>query len=229
MRPLLFLFGYKRWRIDARDCEKFLEMCGTYGIVYREFYRGDDSCEFICSYYTGRKMVYLCEVLGIKAEVLSKHGTPEMISRYKKRYGIVLGLLVFCAIIFGSTRVLWDVRIDGEGRLSEDQVISILEENGLFVGVSLKKVDTDVIENRTLISSDDISWISVNIRGTVANVEIRETEFLEKTGDETKDWAAGNLVAARSGTILYFEDLRGNLAVEIGETVSEGQLLVGGV
>jgi len=88
------------------------------------------------------------------------------------------------------------------------------------------KMDIDALENRVLLYSDDISWISVNIVGTVANVEVREVEPIEPA---PPSYAASNVVAARGGVIEWFEDIRGNVAVEIGEAVGEGDLLIGGL
>ena len=95
----------------------------------------------------------------------------------------------------------------------------------MTVGDTLKDLETGVLENRMLIASDEISWISINLRGTVAQVEIRETIPIP----EEERFAAANLVAARDGRIEWMEDVRGNVAVQVGDAVSEGELLVGGV
>ena len=228
MRPFLFLFGYKYMRVKKRDLERFIELCGKAGLVYRDMKLGEAYCEFICTYFTARGIIALSVSHGIEVETVREAGIPALFSRYKKRYGFIIGAVASVFIIFLSSSVIWDIRIDGERRLSEKEVIEILRENGLHVGSSKRGLDTDKIENRTLIFSDDISWISVNITGTVAEVEIRETEpFPEE--DESGTWDAGNLIASRGGKILYFEDVRGNIVTEVGEMVSEGQLLVGGV
>jgi similar to stage IV sporulation protein len=101
----------------------------------------------------------------------------------------------------------------------------VLKECGVAIGARKNALDIDVIENRVLIFSDDISWISINILGNVAEVEIREREIIE----DTEYMTAANLVAEREGIIEYFEDTRGKVAVDIGEAVSEGELLVGGI
>ena len=81
------------------------------------------------------------------------------------------------------------------------------------------------IENRVLIESDEISWISVNIIGTVAEVEIREIEVEE----EREQYLASNIVAARDGQIELFEDVRGNIILNIGDYVRKGELIVSGL
>ena len=215
-------------RVKNGDCERFLELCGRSGIVYRDMRRGETHCDFICTFFTARGLIALAKSHEIEVETVRDVGLPALFLKYRKRYGLIFGAIAFAFIIYMSSSVIWDIRIDGERRLTESEVREILRENGLHVGSHKRELDTDKIENRTLIFSDDISWISVNIRGTVAEVEIRETEpFPEEDGSDR--WDAGNLVASRGGRILYFEDVRGNVVTEVGETVSEGQLLVGGV
>jgi similar to stage IV sporulation protein len=159
--------------------------------------------------------------------VLSSHGIPSLLVRYRHRYGIALGVFFSLALIFLSGSVVWDIRIDGEDRLSENEVLSALEECGLSLGTPRRSIDIDALENRVLILSDEISWISVNIIGTVAEVEIREVQFPdEQYGSE---FSASNIVASKDGKIVGFENIKGNIAVEIGETVRKGQLLIGGI
>lgn len=124
-----------------------------------------------------------------------------------------------------GSRVIWDVRIEGNDTVSDEVITDLLRECGVGVGSDKTKIDVDAVKNRFLIKSDEISWITVNIIGTVAEVEVRET----KTQEQAPDYVASNLVASRNGTVVEFEEVRGNIAVELGEDVSEGELLVGGV
>jgi similar to stage IV sporulation protein len=146
--------------------------------------------------------------------------------RYRHRYGVFVGIILFAAIVFFSGRVIWDIRVEGNDRLDDAEVLEALREQGLRVGSLHARLDIDALENRVLLYSDDISWISVNIIGTVANVELREVEPFE---EPPPAYAASNVVAARGGVIEWFEDIRGNVAVEIGDAVGEGDLLIGGL
>ena len=143
----------------------------------------------------------------------------------KERAGLTVGLcLAIFMILFSSSRI-WDVRIEGNSRLTDGQVISLLEENGLTIGMKKRDVTASATENKILMSSDDIAWLSINIRGTVATVEIKESLDVS----EPPRLTASNLVSNANGTIERFEEIKGNLAVSLGEPISEGQLLVGGI
>jgi similar to stage IV sporulation protein len=75
-----------------------------------------------------------------------------------------------------------------------------------------------------LLSHRELCWISVNIRGTTANVEVVETV----SGDREAATHA-NLVASCDGQIERIEIYEGNVTVRVGDVVREGDLLVSGI
>jgi similar to stage IV sporulation protein len=60
----------------------------------------------------------------------------------------------------------------------------------------------------------------------VAEVTVKEIDFIIK---EEPKYDASNLVSTANGIIVGFEEIKGNIGVKIGDSVSKGQLLVGGI
>jgi similar to stage IV sporulation protein len=105
-------------------------------------------------------------------------------------------------------------------------VIEQLAAAGLSVGERLgEEIDTREIENRLLRASPDIAWISVNLRGTVAEVQIREMQKEQSAVSSDKV----NLVAAADGTVRSIRLLTGEAVVSAGQQVRAGELLISGV
>ncbi len=225
--PIIFLFGYKTISADLAHAAKILNLCGFYGIPYRNQVCDEAKISLECSLFGATRLLRLCEKNKIPIISVTSHGLPHLIFSYRHRYGILIGALIATALIFLSGRFLWDVRVDGESRLTEKQVIEELRACGLYVGMPLKKIDADIIQNRVMIYSDDVSWISINLSGTVARVEIRETEKLPEEEQELP--RAANLVATSDGEITGFEAVKGEITVKIGDYVREGDLLVSGI
>ena len=224
--PFVFLFGHRQLRVSLGDAGEVMNLCHMHGFVYREFaFCGEYAC-FSCRPRVARRLCDACRARGIAVVEEPIRGLPGLLGRYRHRYGIFLGALLFTAIVLLSGQVVWDIRIEGNERLDDGEVLAALHEQGFHVGSIRRRLDIDALENRVLLYSDDISWMSVNIIGTVASVEIREVEPIPTPPVE---YAAANLVAARGGVVEWFEDVRGNVAVEIGEAVGEGDLLVGGL
>ncbi len=226
IHPFRFLLGHRRLRMSRAAAGEVMNICQNYGFVYRSFEFCEEYACLECTPPTARRLIEACRVRGITVVEEPVRGLPGLLVRYRHRYGIWIGLVLFAAIVFFSGRVVWDVRIEGNERLDDEAVVEALREQGLRVGTWHRRLDIDALENRVLLYSDEISWISVNIIGTVANVEIREVEPIEA---EPPLYDAANLVATRGGVIEWFEDIRGNVAVEIGDAVAEGDLLIGGL
>ena len=222
---LLFIFGYVSLSAERARAHEIMNLCMERGYVYRDLRFEGDRIYFNCSLGTAKKLSDVCGARGIEIVRLRERGVPSLLGRYRHRYGFFAGLALFAAIFFLSGTVIWGIKIDGNARLSEREVLTELRRCGLSVGSRKSGLDVSAIENRVLIESDEISWISVNIIGTVAEVEIREIEVEE----EREQYLASNIVAARDGQIELFEDVRGNIILNIGDYVRKGELIVSGL
>ena len=222
---LLFIFGYVSLSAERARAHEIMNLCMERGYVYRDLRFEGDRIYLSCSLGTAKKLSDVCGARGIEIVRLRERGVPSLLGRYRHRYGFFAGLALFAAIFFLSGTVIWGIKIDGNARLSEREVLTELRRCGLSVGSRKSGLDVSAIENRVLIESDEISWISVNIIGTVAEVEIREIEVEE----EREQYLASNIVAARDGQIELFEDVRGNIVLNIGDYVRKGELIVSGL
>ncbi len=225
--PMRALSGYRIVRLDRTALEAFLNMLNAGGISYGGIVIDEDTAMLRLPFFGFSALCRKATERGIVLNEISAHGLPALALRYKMRLGVPLGLAIGLVLVILSQTLIWDVRVDGAGRLSDNDVKQVLEECGLSVGKWKSRLDIDVIENRVLIMSDDISWISVNIVGTVAKVEIRELDFAPEENESLPP--AANIVAEQGGIIVALEDTHGELAVDVGDSVGEGQLLIGGV
>ncbi len=223
--PFLFFTGYHILRMLRSDAGEVMELCRCQGLVYRNVSFCEEHVCILCSPRTLLRLLPLLKDRNIAVTVSELKGLWGLLYRYRRRYGIFLGMLLFAATVFLSGRVVWSIRVEGNERVSDREVIEQLRVCGLSVGSELSELNTAAVEHRMIILSDDISWISVNMMGTVAQVEVRESEPIP----EQTRWDAAELVAARGGTVEALEDIRGNLLVKIGDDVAEGDVLVSGM
>ncbi|MBE6535092.1 MAG: hypothetical protein E7677_00515 [Ruminococcaceae bacterium] len=231
IHPLLFLVGYKIVSVPEKNGVDFVNFCAQNGCRYHSMGKrqtdGGERLFFRMHIISASRAHLLRERHGVDIKTESTHGIPFLALGALKRPGLLLGLAVFFFLTLASGRVIWDVRIEGNERVSDSEIIALLKESGMGVGDTLADIDVDGTETRFLIASDEISWIAINISGTVADVEVREVEpVVPKTDDGV---IASNLVCSKNGVIVGFEEVRGNIVVAIGDAVSEGDLLVGGV
>ena len=221
VRADLFLLGYFRISIAAEDkrlvSDIFLKReisvtirrDNTFIIPYRQKNR-------IEQLLSGRVSYEISEPLGLYGALV----------RNKKRYGAFLGIFFVAALFFLSSRIVWDVRIEGEYEGDEKEILAELSEAGLSVGRLWSRLDTAEIEMNTLEISDKIGWLNINRRGTVAYVVISEKDI---HAPNVKPEGYANIVAARDCVIEEIIVKNGYATVKKGESVRKGDVLISGV
>lgn len=154
-------------------------------------------------------------------------GFSQLLCKYRLRPGLFVGIIVIFLSLMISQRFLWKINFIGLENVSEETAIQTLRKHGIYVGCYIPSLDLRNIYNDILIDSDDFSWISVNIRGTVANVEVRENEHPENK-TQTKGKCA-NLISGYDGVITEIKTFGGGDVVKVGDSIRTGELLVSGL
>jgi len=225
-----FFVGYKIISIPMSRAADFLELCRRYGWTYDTFTTtttANDGEQITLRMRTpvARKALALCGAIELPVTVVAEPGLPGIGRWIFRRPGVWLGLLLVTALYIVSSRFVWDVRVTGNELLTERQVEETLRTCGFGVGSYLGSFKADRLENKVLMTNDALSWISVNMKGTVAYVQIREAIHKPKAESDTP----ANLVADTGGQIVRVELERGNVVVSAGQWVGAGDLLVSGL
>ena len=228
MRMQHFLLGYEELEINPRHRTCFLNLCRSGRWAYQPLHSTDGEDRRVrCTLPVAVKLRRACQNRGIVFRVTARGGLPLWVHRYRMRAGLLIGLLLSGLLLYSLCGVVWDIRVYGNSSVSEEVICEQLAACGLQVGTSLhgEGVDCREIENRLLQRSPDISWVSVNLRGTVANVQVRERQI----GHGAMDPNEVNLVAGCDGIIESVHLLTGEVVVTPGQQVRTGELLISGV
>ena len=221
------LLGYAEFTMCGHDAARALNTCISAGISHEKVSFSDEKITLKTSLLSAKKLKRLLESRNIEYEV-RVGGLPIFLSKYKRRYGLMAGALIFFFILFFSGRFVWDIRVSGNSTLTAAEVKAELAAVGFSKGCRIGTHDVDRITNSVLINSERIAWMSINMNGNVAYVQIREK--VDAEGEFGKDTSGdSNIVAARDGIIEYVEVMRGSAAVTEGQSVKEGELLISGV
>lgn len=201
-----------------------LNFCMEKHIPYGRMQPNKDGISFDMSSKSAKKILKASIITD--ACSLKYFGLPYYIAKYRRRYGMFAGAVIAFLIIYFSGKIVWDIRVTGNHALTEAQVEAELAAQGFEVGSKIGERDVDIITNKVLLYSEKISWMSINFKGTVAEVQIREKETAER-GDDRKSNA--NIVATENGIIDRIEVLRGTPMVKEGDSVNSGDLLISGL
>ncbi|MBQ8738066.1 MAG: sporulation protein YqfD [Clostridia bacterium] len=167
----------------------------------------------------------LFEKEGVLATFGKVEGAVAYLSNYKARLGLIIGVFMVILSVYCSSLFIWRIDIVGNETLSKEEILSMLEDSECYVGAFIPKINYDSLHNRVILNSPSISWISVNIKGNVATVMIRESEK-EKPQDSSE---YANIVSKYDAQIVLVKLFEGEKKVFVGDTVKKGDLLISGI
>lgn len=223
--PLVFLFGYTIFSASADRAAELADFFRRTKIPYGDFFFEGECVSFRVSAFSSGVVKKGLAAQGIDAKITARRGLPALAFRYRNRWGALVGAAIFVFILAFSPLVLWDIRIIGGGGLDREAVKETLRECGLREGELLWNIDTPDIETKAIIAREDIGWISINLLGSVAEVEL-----VEYTPPPVSDlYFSADITARCDGVILWIEDARGYQAKSIGDEVRKGDVIISGV
>ncbi len=221
-----YVLGYRTLSTDASHAAELLELCRRSSWAYGNF--STDSCGALFLSFLlplSREVERRAAAAEIPLSCVREGGLPRHLVRLVRRPGLLAGLLAGILLYVAASFVVWDIRISGNESVSDRAVEDTLAACGFTVGTSLRGLHMDEIENRVLLCDDRLAWISINRRGTVAYVEVREAVHQPPPASDSP----ADIVASEGGIIERVELSSGNVRVMAGDTVSPGDVLVSGL
>ena len=225
---LRWVAGYCTADVSGEATVMALNLLRRCGIIHwRIRNTPDGGIAFRLSGNAAKVFLGACENEGVPVRVSPVRGLPALLHRYRRRWGILIGAAAFAVITAMSCRVVWEVEVSGNEKLGDGQIIQMLREYGFGEGTPYRHVDFDVLQNEFLMTTDEIAWISVNMTGTVAHVQVREN--LGSKENRPGVSGASNVVAREDGQITEVRVRSGSAAVGVNDVVRRGELLISGI
>ena len=217
-----YILGFHNGKVASEDTCKLINTCLKIGICSDisadgEFsVRRKDRAELVAKAKPSFRLE-LSPPLGLFGSIL----------RFRYCYGAILALVLTVLLFAFSSSRVWDVRVEGNERLTDRAVEEYLSAHGFRSGTLWRSVDKNKLENAILSDNSDIAWISVNRRGTVAYVRIAESENVGIQKEQGPSYS--NIVAECDGVIEQIVVESGAAAVKVGDVVRAGEVLISGV
>ena len=226
LKLIRFFRGYVTFKIIGRFPERFINLALKNGIGIFDALPQDGllTASMIISDY--RNIRHIARRCSVRLKIIKRRGLPFITYKYRHRWGIAVGIIVFLIASLVLQNFVWTVEINGIKTLSETEVITSLENAGFKEGKFKGSLDLHKIERKILLEYEKIGWMSINLIGTHAEIEIKEKALVPQ-----KEYSADfcNIVASSDGVILSENISRGTSVVKVGSAVSQGQLLVSGM
>lgn len=225
-RLFCLLVGYVRITLESRAeaaATLFLRKKINVASPKRD---GEGRLSFAIPLYEKRRLLKLLAEYNFKIKAVEYGGMPPYLWQFRFRFGLLLGILSAAAITVAGSLFLWQIRVVGCETLSEDEVLTLLADQGVEVGSYIPPIDAIVTAQEVMLQEDRIAFIAVNIIGTRCEVQVTESAFPK---DSVKDDRPSSLIAAHGGLIERIELYDGQMLVKPGEAVLPGQVLISGL
>lgn len=221
-----FFRGYVDFTAKGKFPERFLNITARYGINLWNAQPSQnciDASMYLSDY---RKIRFAAKKSGVKTKIKAKHGIPFTVQKYKGRIGLPIGAAAGVMLIIVLSNFIWSVSVKGAENVSDTKIIQVLESNGVKTGAYKNNIDVQKVERDIMLEISEIGWMSVNITGNIASVEIKEKAQKPEIKTST---VPCNIKAKADGVITKINAKSGEVQLQKGSGVTKGDLLVSGI
>lgn len=226
---LKFLQGFLQVTLTGNSPERFLNLCIRRNILIWNLCpnKEADGFDFCISLKGFRASKELLKKTHTSMKIRKKCGLPFFLHRYRARKLFVIGILLCVMLLWGYSKYVWKIEVNGTSQLSQDMILTWLEEQEASFGTKKTQIDCAAIEAALRSDFDVIAWTSVKLEGTKLTVDIQES-LPEDEVQTLPTEGAWDLVAAEDATVASIYTRQGTPQVEKGAVVSKGAILISG-
>ena len=221
-----YIFGYLNIEIEGYYIERFINTCISKNIFLWGIKR---SRATILQANIGaedfKEGIKIAKKHGCRVKIKSKNGFPFIRKKYKKRKIFMTSCLIVLFSIYILSKFVWNIEITGCSKISQEEIMEYLKEDGLKIGVLKNKVNTEEIINKIRYQREDVAWVGIDLDGTNAKVEIVEAESKPEIIDEN-DYC--NIIANKDGIVEKISAQNGTPMVKVGDEVKKGDVIIAG-
>lgn len=210
----------------AAEPEKFANMLKTSAVsvydmrtergkIYGNIYKSD--------FEDVKKIAKSC---GAQICIFSKKGLFFTLFKYRRRIGMIIGLILAFMVTVYLSNVVMIVEVYGNETLTDKQVESILKDYGISIGSFIPSIDLREAERLITSSVDNIAWIGLRSTGCKIQAEISETVSPPKIIPTS---VPCNIVSSRDAQIVDIKNVHmGMLIPMLYDGVKKGDILISG-
>ena len=222
---LHLLCGYVCFCASGGFTERFINLCSLEKIPLwnlRPETQGITACTSISGYLN----IKSCAVRsGMRLKIQRRRGLPFFLDKYRRRSGLLIGFVLYIAIISIMSSMVWTININGNSVTTDEEILAVLADAGLEPGVFSDSINAAEIRFFALSQLENVTYIAINLMGSAVNVEVTErTPVPPMISDETPC----DVVSAVDGQIAVLEVYEGTKMYSTGEAVRAGDVLAGG-
>lgn len=221
------LRGQVRIRVETAFPERVLNLCGARELAFWDL-AWESPTAFTCrlNRRDWGRLRRAAKNLDCELTVVGREGAPYFLGRFRHRQALVTGLVACGLGLFLGSFFVWDFQVEGNETVPSEKILRALQDQGVTIGSFGLSLDGEDIRNHVLLEVPELCWLTVNVSGCRATVQVRERIPAPELVDKRRP---ANLVARRAGLVLEVKAVDGVTCALPGTPVAEGQILLSGV
>lgn len=174
--------------------------------------------EFEIDFIHHKKLIKILQDGGLEVSILTHKGWLSRLGRYFKRYGIISAFVICFMFYILQYNYVLKIDIYGINRVSSKEIEAFL--NDTLTSRNKAKIDTKNIEVLIKDNFKEVSSVSATIVGQSLVININETYLPEELQE------GDAIVSQFDGIVTQINLIQGTLAVNEGDLVQKGDILV---
>lgn len=226
-RWINFLQGSVEVEVTGAFPERFLNLCAQEWIGFWSLSQPDaHTLRMRIAYRDLGKLEPLAQRIQCEIKVCKRSGVPGFLAGFRRRYALFLGFAMALCVVSVLSKIILIVEVQGNEMVPTAAILGEMKRLGVRPGAYGPEIDENQVCNEALLTLKDLTWISVNLHGTRAEVLVKEKEQKPEIVDEK---TPAHVVADGSGIIVRQDVLNGQACFREGDTVIEGEILISGI
>lgn len=217
-----YVKGYVKFKTENGIAERLINEINKEGLSVFHIRKADGGIVGYIGYFDYERLLAIANRLNIDVLKLYERGMTPFVLRYKYRFGLFAGILIFAMLLSLSQYFIWEIDVKGNEKTPTDIILSELSELGIEKMSFIPKIDFRQKREEALVKLPQLSWMTMNRIGCKLEVIVNERVFSPKIDEKTPC----DIVAGKTGIIRYIEVYNGTKKIKENCPVVEGDLIV---
>lgn len=179
--------------------------------------------EAVCYAENYRKIASAAGRFQCKIRIIGKKGIYFRLRKFRNRKGLLAGALIFMLLTYVFSNIIWDIRINAADSTMEAEIAALLYRQNISPGSFYSAEKLQQAREDILFSGTDISFISLNFYKGILDCKAYPKK---RKADYISDLTDQDIYSSMTGIITDLRVYSGYSQVELGQSVSQGDLLV---
>lgn len=210
------------------DVERFLHLAAVERLALRHVIRQTNGLTARVQAKDGAKLRRVLRGAHCTLRILDRRGLPFLLAFLARRPILPLMAACLAAALFLVSSLIFQVEVTSIEPLpasDRQQILAVAAENGLRPGRFIHQVDLEYCQRQISRAFPELFFVEVGRRGVTLEIRVAKRTDISPA---QQPLAPGDLVAACDGVVTEVLVRKGTPAVQAGDTVVQGQVLIYG-